>query len=180
MKEKIERQLVENSYSTAADFGIVAYFIKFPNSVAGLRMLDIGSGASTAVLDLRKMGARAFGIDVRYRDLDELRDSLERFFADPTYSARQENERRDEKFFAALQKDTSPGVNPQLWKMAVQMTRVRRGQSHELYFANQRQQVKAFFSPASEKPYIAGSAHYCHFEIEVLTLCILYKLLPSS
>lgn len=161
--QRKERILIEGSYATAADFRITAYFIKFPQSVTGLRMLDIGSGASTAVLELRKRGAKAFGIDPRYGGLDELTDSVERFITDPSYSARGENDARYEQLLAELQKEVPAGADARLWQMAVQMTRMGQNRTNESYIANQRKQLETFLSSQNEKPYVAGSAAFLPF-----------------
>ncbi len=54
-----ERRIAEESFSSAAPYDQVAFIMGLPEDVAGLRIVDIGSGASTAVAELNKKGAIA-------------------------------------------------------------------------------------------------------------------------
>lgn len=153
-----EQALIDKSYSTAADFRTVAHYIRFPKSVSGQRILDIGSGASTAVLELRKRGAKALGLDPRYRDLDELRESVERFITDPSSSARSQNSKMDEEIRSVMEKEIPSGADPTLWKMALQMVQQQEAMGNRAYLDLQKTQLETFLSPDSEKPYIAGTA----------------------
>jgi len=94
-----EKNISERSYSTAANFRIVNHFIEFPPVLSKLRILDIGTGASPAVLELNRRGARAIAYDIRYEKLGELQESVERYIGDPSYSSRQENTQAIKKLF---------------------------------------------------------------------------------
>lgn len=72
-----EQKLAEESYSSAAPLRTVSYFIRFPEDVEGKYVLDVGAGASTATLELRRKGALAFAIDPRYNDLKDLKRSVD-------------------------------------------------------------------------------------------------------
>lgn len=157
---KQEKDIIERSYSTAANFRIVSHYIRFPSVVSGLRILDIGAGASPAILELKRRGARALAYDVRYRNLEEVKDSVEKVIADPSYSARQENRKREEEIFSELGKELPAGVNRDLWSLSAQMAQVSMNQANEEYFNIQRSSLKIFLEAAKngEMPCVAGTA----------------------
>lgn len=77
----------EKSPSTAADFEMVSAHITFPKDVKGKVIIDIGSGVSPVVLRLRREGAIAVGIDIRYRNLGELKNSADQYIKNHLQSA---------------------------------------------------------------------------------------------
>lgn len=60
--------------------GEYAHVIRFPD-VRGKTVLDIGSGSSDCVKWLNSNGAKAYGIDVRYADLQVLRSDVDVSFS---------------------------------------------------------------------------------------------------
>jgi SAM-dependent methyltransferase len=70
--ERAEWDAARRTLPTARPWSVVAALIDFPQSVAGLTIVDVGSGGSDAVATLLEAGALAFGVDPRYRSLDDL------------------------------------------------------------------------------------------------------------
>jgi hypothetical protein len=69
-------------HTSALSYDSVNTVIEFPHDIRGLKILDIGSGESSAVAYLNHIGAKAVGIDPKYsdinsldRDMDFVRDS---------------------------------------------------------------------------------------------------------
>ena len=67
---------------------LVRRSIDFPWDLSGLRILDIGSGASDTVKFLRKKGAVVFGVDMGYSDIRALAEKADYFSRDPWYWVR--------------------------------------------------------------------------------------------
>lgn len=72
-----EQSLAEKSFSTAADYQMVAFLMKFPEVVEGKTILDLGAGASETVIELQKRGANAIAVDYRYQNLNSLQLSID-------------------------------------------------------------------------------------------------------
>lgn len=121
-----EQGLAEQSYSTAAPLRTVSGFIRFPNDVRGKHILDVGGGASTATLELRKQGALAFAIDYRYKDLRGLKKSVDNQLNQITSSSNipsADQLKRDmEKELEQLERNPLPGANPALWALTGKLT----------------------------------------------------------
>lgn len=89
MKEKSEitkkeEQIAETSLSSPASLDLVKANIAFPTELKGKYILDIGGGASSATFELRKLGAIAFAVDYRYKDLKNLRRSVDEYLLGPS------------------------------------------------------------------------------------------------
>lgn len=83
-----EAELVKRAPSTASDFDMVSSSIVFPRELKGLRILDIGGGLSLATHVLRRKGAEAVSVDYKYRNLKELKESLDRHLKQQSQGAR--------------------------------------------------------------------------------------------
>jgi ubiquinone/menaquinone biosynthesis C-methylase UbiE len=55
-------------------------YVELPASVTGRSILDIGSGTSTASMDFARSGARVVALDLRFRNLEELKRSSGDYF----------------------------------------------------------------------------------------------------
>lgn len=73
-----EANLARASFSTSYDLRGIRPDIFVPEDVSGLRILDIGGGASTIALELAKEGAQTVAIDFRYADTGDLKRSVDR------------------------------------------------------------------------------------------------------
>lgn len=104
-----ELDLALKSPTTAFDLEMLWKSIDFPRDVTGLLILDIGSGASLATTRLREMGARAFAVDFRYRDLKEMRRSIHGYLMDPFKGARLSKEGK--KFIKRMKKSQATFFN---------------------------------------------------------------------
>lgn len=69
--------------TTAEGFRKIAKDIKFPGNLQGKVILDVGSGGSDTVAELRKHGANAFGVDLQYGNIPGLTIHLAQQLADP-------------------------------------------------------------------------------------------------
>jgi SAM-dependent methyltransferase len=58
----------------------VRRYVELPINVAGRSILDIGSGTSTASMDFARAGARVVALDLRFRDIEELKRSSGDYF----------------------------------------------------------------------------------------------------
>src|SRR5690242_18636897 len=67
-----EKRIAAASYSSSTPAETITGAIGLPNDVAGLVIVDVGSGASSMVRDLRARGAEAYGVDPGYRNVDAL------------------------------------------------------------------------------------------------------------
>ena len=78
MNDYMEREIgmAIESLPAAMPRGEYGYVIRFPGP-RGERILDVGSGACDCVYWLNSEGAEAYGVDVRYVDLDILRNDME-------------------------------------------------------------------------------------------------------
>ncbi len=83
----LELRQAERSPSTGADYEMISTTIVFPDNVRGKVIIDIGSGVSPVTLRLRRQGAAAFGIDIRYRNLAELKSSADQYIKNHLQSA---------------------------------------------------------------------------------------------
>lgn len=85
----IERRDPRNSYSpnrvltTAESFGKVSKDINFPRNLYGKVVLDVGSGGSDTVAELKKRGANALGVDIQYGNIHGLTCHLAQQLVDP-------------------------------------------------------------------------------------------------
>jgi ubiquinone/menaquinone biosynthesis C-methylase UbiE len=82
-----EKQIAQESFSSAFPSEGAFTYIDFPKDVRGLTIVDIGSGASTATLELQKQGANAIAIDYRYKNLKEVKRSIDRYLSSTIPSA---------------------------------------------------------------------------------------------
>lgn len=73
-----EASLARASFSTSYDLRGIRPDIFIPENVNGLKILDIGGGASTIALELAEEGAEAVAIDFRYADPKDLKRSVDR------------------------------------------------------------------------------------------------------
>jgi len=73
-----ERHIAQESFSAGLSFERASILINFPKDVSGLTIVDIGAGASPAVLGLQEHGAKAIAVDYRYEDLKDLKTSIDR------------------------------------------------------------------------------------------------------
>ncbi len=71
-----EKKIVKTSFTSAGDLRMVRAILEIPSDVRGLKIVDIGSGCSSAVAELRNLGADSYGIDPRYRNIKELDKSF--------------------------------------------------------------------------------------------------------
>jgi SAM-dependent methyltransferase len=130
-----------------------------------MRILDIGGGASMATGELRRRGAIAYAIDYRYRDVRDLKHSVDVYLTKPEfYQKKFSQDIPEEELKQAtqeLQRELPPGADPRLWSMAIQMAQdvikdprqrgavekvVKRDrESSQLYVRKQRQARDAFF-----------------------------------
>jgi SAM-dependent methyltransferase len=78
--ERDEWDAAQRTLPTARPWPVVAALIPFPTSVTGLTIVDVGAGGSDAVPTLLEAGARAFGVDPRYRSLDNLVHEVTLYF----------------------------------------------------------------------------------------------------
>jgi 2-polyprenyl-3-methyl-5-hydroxy-6-metoxy-1,4-benzoquinol methylase len=69
--------------TTAESFRKVSKDIAFPRNLRGKVVLDIGSGGSDTVAELRKRGANAFGVDIQFGNIPGLTTHLAQQLADP-------------------------------------------------------------------------------------------------
>lgn len=69
---------LEATFITDASLVDVQTTIGLPDKVAGLKIIDIGSGASTAVEELAERGAQVYGIDPIYTDNKKILASYRR------------------------------------------------------------------------------------------------------
>jgi ubiquinone/menaquinone biosynthesis C-methylase UbiE len=67
-----EKRIAAASYSSSTPSETITGAIGLPNDVAGLVIVDVGSGASSMVRDLRARGAEAYGVDPGYKNVDAL------------------------------------------------------------------------------------------------------------
>jgi hypothetical protein len=74
-----ERKIATTSFGSATPYEVLAPVIGFPQDVRRLTIIDVGSGASSAVVELRRRGARGFGVDPGYRDVRRLIKSTEEY-----------------------------------------------------------------------------------------------------
>ena len=58
----------------------VRRYVELPTNVAGRSILDVGSGTSTASMDFARSGARVVALDLRFRDIEELKRSSGDYF----------------------------------------------------------------------------------------------------
>lgn len=82
-----EKQIAQESFSSALRFEEASVFVNFPKDVGGLTIVDIGSGASTATLELQRQGANAIAVDYRYENLKEVKRSIDRHLSNATSQA---------------------------------------------------------------------------------------------
>jgi SAM-dependent methyltransferase len=94
-----EKSLADGSFSTAASYQRLAAIMGLPEDVAGLRIVDIGSGASNAVARLNERGAIASGVDPGYFRINRLLRSAQREVS----KSKQTNPRRFRADIAALE-----------------------------------------------------------------------------
>lgn len=69
--------------TTAASFRRVSRDIDFPRNLRGKVVLDVGSGGSDTVAQLREREAIAFGVDIQYGNIPGLTIHLAQQLADP-------------------------------------------------------------------------------------------------
>lgn len=102
MSKEIKRLPLEDTFITDANLVDIQTAIGLPNDVSGLRVLDIGSGASTVVEGLSRKGAQAYGIDPIYTSKGQIFASYQRSIkkgnTDPDFAS--SLERSVEKFIA--------------------------------------------------------------------------------
>ncbi len=96
--------ILSNSPTSSTEWRSVFQSAFIPESVSGLRMLDVGAGGSDATVQLREMGAEAFALDPRYKNMDQayqdLKDQNDRtVWEDPAY--KREDEEALERFIAS-------------------------------------------------------------------------------
>jgi ubiquinone/menaquinone biosynthesis C-methylase UbiE len=58
----------------------VSRYVELPARLEGRTILDIGAGTSTASMDLSEKGARLVALDLRFRDVEEIRRSSVLYF----------------------------------------------------------------------------------------------------
>src|SRR3989344_1398054 len=98
--------LARDSFPTALDFLSVERTLDLPKKVSGLIMIDIGSGLSNAVVELRKNGAKAFAVDYRFKNIVDLNSDADDFLADEKLK----NQRNEQLYFILSQ---SPNLKMQ-------------------------------------------------------------------
>jgi len=69
--------------TTAESFRKISKDINFPRDIRGKVILDVGSGGSDTVAELRKRGAHAVGVDLQYDNIPGLTVHLAQQLADP-------------------------------------------------------------------------------------------------
>lgn len=74
-----ERQIADQSFSSAAPYEQVAAIIGLPDDVRGLTIVDIGAGASSSVAELNRRGAVATAIDPAYARVNRLVRSVQKY-----------------------------------------------------------------------------------------------------
>ncbi|MBI4100459.1 class I SAM-dependent methyltransferase [Candidatus Microgenomates bacterium] len=81
MKEllQVEHQIAKRTGATAIDLESASIWLDLPEDVRGMRILDIGGGASTVTLELARRGTQAVAIDYKYDDFTKLRTSMNKF-----------------------------------------------------------------------------------------------------
>ncbi len=120
--------------ATSLSFEIASQQVFFPKKLVGKTIVDIGSGASTVLFELRMRGANAYGIDPLYRDLDLLKESSDRYISDPNLAS-------GEDYF--------PRINGQ------------KGPWEQLFILEEKRNTKSFYKNlAAQNPLIAGMAGY--------------------
>ncbi len=160
-----EHVMAEESFSSPAAFDTVAVFVAFPRNVQGMRILDIGGGASAATLELRRRGAVAYAIDYRYKDIRDLKRSVDHYLGKPDfYQKKLPGDIPEEEFKKAseeLQRELPTEADPRMWSMAIQITldmikdtrrknivqgAARQEREHNLSYVRQQRQARdAFF-----------------------------------
>src|SRR3972149_7656996 len=78
-----EVELARQSYTSTLDLLGVSVFADLPLVLEGKVIVDIGSGASTAVSELEQLGALAVGLDYRYDNFKILKRSLDKYLNQP-------------------------------------------------------------------------------------------------
>lgn len=68
-----EMKIAEASVVTAYPSSTLKDDFKLNGNLKGLKILDLGTGASTSAIDLNAKGAKAWGFDIRYQNFDDLR-----------------------------------------------------------------------------------------------------------
>ncbi len=96
-----EKNIAEISFSSPASFETVKYCIDFPKELHGKYILDIGGGASSATFELRKRGAIAYAVDYRYKDLKDLKRSVDKYLLGDSITRSMS---ADDKFYANAQR----------------------------------------------------------------------------
>lgn len=187
-----EQRLAEESFSSPASFEVVKGYIDFPKDVRDLAILDIGGGASTATLELRKKGANAFAIDYRYKDLKELKRNVDRYLTKPAFLQQQidklDVEKELEKASISLA-EIPAGVDPNLWALTQRLTidqlrspkgrellnaiKQREAQANRIYVREGRKARDIFFGniERGNRPYVAAVAGVLPLKDEAFDLC---------
>lgn len=76
-----ERRIAGNAeVLTSRNLKRAAEFVGLSEEIAGLRVLDMGTGVSLVVRELNERGAQAVGIDLKYRDRPTLKRSFNHNF----------------------------------------------------------------------------------------------------
>lgn len=73
-----EEYLLEIAVPSGASFREITECILLPERVEGLRILDVGAGASDATAELLRFGADAYAIDPLFRSKSELRGKVKK------------------------------------------------------------------------------------------------------
>lgn len=98
---KSEQVLAQRTFSSSAPYRTVREVLGLPEDVKGLRIVDVGAGASDAVAGLNEDGAEAFGVDPGFDNSRKLARSAEQYL-------RANSSPRDREYFEprweALQK----------------------------------------------------------------------------
>lgn len=160
-----ESKIAAESYPTAANFNLVSKYIWFPPNVEGSTILDIGGGASTAVLELRRKGAQAYAVDYLYGNLPSFEQSIDDFIVDPSHQSRLI--RQEQPLFSTLnQLNTMKplGIDRKVW---------REKASRKTYYDMTRNTSEEFLSSVSTagSPYVAALAGALPFSDDTFDMC---------
>ena len=138
-----EMAIARESFSSPVAFDTAKTLIGFPGDVAGLWTLDVGGGASMVSSELRRRGAHAYALDYRYRDMGDLKRSVDAYLQKP-FKKIEEEER-------ALAQSNLPPVLVRAERKRLAAQRM----ISQSYVKTQRQARDAFFGTIeSQKPYL--------------------------
>lgn len=176
MKESLtnrEQKLTQESFSTAAFYELVSRIINFPSELKGLTIVDIGAGASPAVLELQRRGAIAIAVDYRYKNPKEVKTSVDRQLTGANPIARG-NKALQEKIHKEVSEEIPFGANPHLWSLAVKMAKTaEKGQEQqfikmsrkardEFLFNLKKGKIEAVAAFAGALPFKDNSLDFCY------------------